>query len=165
MKGEALNASASISELQDVWSDVDHKLNNFSRRLDDHDQYSRSNSLKIRGLNDIPVKTYGLQFSEYVIRKLKELFPNIADKLKIEDIDVSHPLPTRNNQKSCIIIKFVRRDIKNLVFFEKKELKKSPLKLSITEHLTAKNLWLLDEVRSMVGFKNAWSSQCVDMPW
>ena len=91
---------------------------------------------------------------------MKELFPSIADRIKLEDIDVSHPLPTKGT-KSCVIVKFVRRDIKNLVFFEKKNLKNSPLKLSITEHLTARNLWYLDEARKIVGFKNAWSSQCV----
>ena len=161
MKGDALNISASIRDLQDVWSHAENKLDTSSSRLHAIEQQMRKNSLLVHGLNDIPVKTYGLEFSEYKINKLKELLPTIADKLKIEDVDVSHPLRTKSNNKSCVIIKFVRRDIKNLIFYEKRELKKSPQKISITEHLTAQNLWYLDEARSMVGFKNTWSSQCV----
>ena len=37
----------------------------------------------------------------------------------------------------------------------------SPLKITITEHLSNYNLWLLERVREMVPFKDTWSSQCV----
>ena len=161
MKGDAMNASASISELQQVWSHVDSKLQEFSYRINEIDQYMRKNSLFIKGLKDIPKKTYGLKFSIYIIEKLKELLPTIADSLRVEEIDVSHPLPTRGKSTSCVIVKFVRRDIRNLVFYEKRELKNHPLKISITEHLTSQNLWYIEEARKLVGFKNAWSSQCI----
>ena len=95
----------------------ENSLDKFSRRLNDIDQYLRKNSLLLHGLLDLPVKTYGLQFSEYIINKLKQLLPTIADKLKVEDIDVSHPLRTKSNRKSCVIIKFVRRDIKKSDIF------------------------------------------------
>ena len=117
MKGDALNISASITNLQDVWSRAENSIDKFSRRLNDIDQYLRKNSLLLHGLLDLPVKTYGLQFSEYIINKLKQLLPTIADKLKVEDIDVSHPLRTKSNSKSCVIIKFVRRDIKKSDIF------------------------------------------------
>ena len=145
-----------------VWSNVEDKLKNFSHRLNDLDQYMKKNTLKILGLTDIPSKTHGLAFSEYVLRKLKELLPSISDKLRLEDIDVSHPLPTKSKtSKTCIIVKFVRRDIKNLIFFKKRELKLSSPKIVIIEHLTAENRWYLDEARRIVGYKNAWSSQCI----
>ena len=119
MKGDAMKASQSISELQEVWSYAESKLQEFSYRINNTDQYMKKNSLLIRGLKDIPKKTYGLAFSKYIIGKLKNLLPTIADSLRVEDIDVSHPLPTRNKFKSCVIVKFVRRDIKNLIFFGK----------------------------------------------
>ena len=161
MKGDALNACGQIADLQDVWSRVESKLDNLSVRLDNVEQHMRKNTLFVHGLDDIPKKTYGIAFSEYVINKLKELLPSIADQLNVKDVDVSHPLPTRNNKKTCVIVKFVRRDIKNLIFFKKRELKNCRLKIAITEHLTGKNLWYLDEARSIVGYNNAWSSQCV----
>ena len=95
MKSDALSASSSIKELQDVWSHVETQLESFSYRLDNIDQYMRNKSLFIRGLRDIPKKKYGIDFSQYIIDKLKELFPSIADRIKLEDIDVSHPLPTK----------------------------------------------------------------------
>ena len=161
MKGEALQATASINALQDVWSHVDHKLENYCNRLNHIDQYMRKDALLVRGLKDIPKKTYGIDFSMYVLGKLRELLPSIAGKIHLNDISISHPLPTKKNAKTCVIIKFVRRDIKNLIFFAKRELKNSPDKISITEHLTNVNLWYMDEAKKMVGFKNVWSSQCV----
>ena len=136
MKNDALKASQSISELQDFFSHVDNTLAGLTNRLDDIDQYMRCNALVIKGLDDVPAKTYGVAFSKYVLEKLQSLLPSIANKLKIEDISISHPLPSK--QKSLVIVKFVRRDIKNLIFYEKRELKKSGTKVSITEHLTKK---------------------------
>ena len=40
MKGEALSASTSITELQDVWSNVDNKLNSYIPELNDIQQYN-----------------------------------------------------------------------------------------------------------------------------
>ena len=160
MKGDALNATTSISELQNVWSYVDDKLEHLSNRLDSIDQYLKRDNLLIKGLKDVPKKCFGLAFSSYVMEKLKDLLPSIADQLKEEDISVSHPLPTKDKSKSIVIAKFVRRDIKNLIFFSKRELKNHPSKVSITEHLSAKNLWLMDEAKKLVGYKNVWSSQC-----
>ena len=159
MKGEVVSASSSITGLQKVWSAVDTKLNNNINELEDLKQYGMKNSLIIEGLDDIPSNKHGLDFSIYVLDKLQELIPSAADTLKIEDIDTSHPLPSK--KKTRVIVKFVRRDIKNYIFFKKRELKNSPLKIVITEHLSPRNLWLLAEVRAMVGWRNAWSSQCV----
>ena len=158
MKNDALKNSQSISELQDFFSYVDNKLAAYTIRLDEIEQYMRLYALLIHGLDDVPVKTYGVEFSEYVLKKLQSLLPSIANKLKLEDIDVSHPLPTK--KKSIVIVKFVRRDIRNMIFYGKRELKNSRSKVSITEHLTKRNLWLMDEAKKIVGYKNVWSSQC-----
>ena len=161
LKKEIIASNASIIELQDGCSKSAAKLSDHEERLHHHDQYSRLNSLFIKGLLDIPSKTYGLEFSKYVLKKLQEILPSIADKIKIDDIDASHPMSSDRDNKSCVIVKFVRRDIRNLVFFQKRELKKLPYKVVIVEHLTGRNLWYLKEARSIVGFHNVWSSQCV----
>ena len=161
VKGEALNIIDSIRRLQDAWSRADARMERHTTRLDDQDQYGKKNSLIINKLEDIPAKTYGLAFSKYVLNKLQQLLPSIADKIRIEDIDVSHPLPNTKKNKTRVIVKFVRRDIKNLVFFAKRELKNCPLKVTITEHLSQYNLWLLEKAREMVPFRDTWTSQCV----
>ena len=160
MKSDAMNASLSITQLQNLWSYVDNTLESYNDRLENILQYMKRDSLIIKGLKDIPQKTYGLEFSKYVLGKLKELLPTIADKINIGDISVAHPLPTKNKTNPVVIVKFTRRDIKNLVFFEKRELKNSSPKVSLAEHLTKRNLWLMGEARNMVGWKNVWSSQC-----
>ena len=119
------------------------------------------NSLLVIGLLDIPEKTYGLAFTKYAVKKLRELLPAIANQLKCEDVDCSHPTSSERGKKSCIIIKFVRRDIRNLVFYQKRDLKNLSHRVTIVEHLNGRNLWFLSQVRKAVGFRNAWTSQCV----
>ena len=161
IKRDVFAANASITDIQNGWSKATVRLDDHEEKLHHQHQYSCLNSLKIIGLLDIPSKTYGLAFSEYVLKKLKSFFPNIADKLRIEDIDTSHPMSSARDKKSCVIVKWNRRDIRNLVFFEKRELKKQPNKVIIVEHLSPTNLWYLNEARKCVGFHNVWSSQCV----
>ena len=76
-----LASNASITHLQDRWSKAATQLDDHDERLADHDQNSRKNSLFIKGLLDIPNKVYGLEFSKYVLRKLHEMLPAIADNL------------------------------------------------------------------------------------
>ena len=100
LKSETLSVADSIRNLQNGWSRADERINIHDSRLDDQDQYLRMNSLIMLKLDDIPKKTYGLDFSEYALRKLKQLLPSIANKIKIEDIDVSHPLPPTKDKKN-----------------------------------------------------------------
>lgn len=147
--------------MDSIWEYAKKEISKCKRRLSDLEQYLRQNSLLIHGLPDIPSNTYGCEFSEYALKKIKTLMPTIANKISIQDIDVSHPLKTKNKKKPVIIVKFVRRDIKNLIYFNKKLLKNAPGKISVTEHLTDDTRWLLEEARTMVGFGNVWTSHCV----
>ena len=76
------------------------------------------------------------------------------------ELDICHPLPSFT-KKNPIIIKFVRRSIRNLFFFviENLKLSKGP-KLSITESLTKRRLKLLHGARSVIKFKNVWTTKC-----
>ena len=48
--------------------------------------------------------------------------------------------------------------MRNLVFYNKKKLKKSQKKLSITESLTKKRLLLVMEAKKAFGFNNVWTN-------
>ena len=161
LRSDVISSNRSITDLQNGWSRMTHKIENHEERLHQQHQYSCLNSLKIIGLLDIPEKTYGLAFSEYVLKSLKNILPAIADQLKIEDIDTSHPMSSARDSKSCVIVKFLRRDIRNLIFYQKRDLKNLPYKVIIVEHLNDTNLWYLREARKIVGFRNVWSSQCI----
>ena len=74
------------------------------------------------------------------------------------DIDICHALPSKKSKKP-IIIKFVRRTIRNQVFARKKNLKSTDpnVKLLITESLTKRRLRLVEEARKVFQFRNMWT--------
>ena len=82
---------------------------------------------------------------------------DLPTSISDSDIDICHPLPSKTNKKP-IIIKFVCRSIRNMVYSHKKNLKTSNgRKLSITESLTKKRLKIVEEARKVFGFGNVWS--------
>ena len=82
----------------------------------------------------------------------------LDNKIISNDIDVCHVLPSRKNQPAPIIVKFVRRSIRNLAFYNEKKLKLSQEKLSITESLSKRRLALVMEAKKAFGFKNVWTN-------
>ena len=81
-------------------------------------------------------------------------------EIKTENIDICHILPSRRKDTHPIIIKFVRRSVRQAVYYYKKNLKSSsdhPEKLAITESLTKRRFALLSEARVAYGFTNVWT--------
>ena len=61
------------------------------------------------------------------------------------------------------MVKFVRYNTKNLIFFKKNKLKGS--RISITENLAAKRMEKLQNAREEHGFKNVWMQDRRIMYW
>ena len=119
--------------------------------LDDLEQYGRSNCLILHG-NNIDHRISSMDVEKYVLN----IF-NLPTSAGDSDIDICHPLPSKTNKKP-IIIKFVCRPIRNMIYSHKKNLKTSnEPKLSITESLTKKRLKIVEEARKVFGFGNVWS--------
>ena len=119
------------------------------RRLDDLEQYSRSNCLILHN-DDIPPKESSNQmFENFVLSKLNSKL-QLSTPLVNNDIDICHALPSKKS-KNPIIIKFVRRTIHNKVFAYKKNLKSTDpkIKLSIIKSLTKRRLRLVEEARKV----------------
>lgn len=129
------------------------------RKIDDLEQYSRSNCLILHGCTDLPTKNYdNSQATEnFVLDKLNSKL-KLDTPLVNSDIDICHTLPTKKN-KNPIIIKFVRRTVRNKVFANKRKLKSEDpsVKLSITESLTKRRLRLVEEARKFFKFRNVWT--------
>lgn len=128
------------------------------KKIDDLEQYSRSNCLILHGCTDLPPKDSNNQATEnFVLDKLNSKL-KLDTPLVNSDIDICHTLPSKKN-KNPIIIKFVRRTIRNKVFANKKNLKSADpaVKLSITESLTKRRLRLVDEARKFFKFRNVWT--------
>ena len=149
-----------LNTLGERWDHAMELIYNYSCRLDHIEQYSRLYSLLILGLTNIPTgfEDKGLVFSDWVAKQINKLLPNLPEKITVQHIDVSHPLPTRSSTaKSCIIVKFCRRDIRNMLFYKKRELKGTGV--SFSEHLTPANLELYKEAQKLEG-ATTWTSQC-----
>ena len=104
------------------------------KKINDIEQYSRRNCLVLHGNKDIPSTGSYSEFELYVLNKLNSRL-NLDYKISSSDIDTSHVLPTKKSKPVPIIIKFVRRSVRELVFINKKKLKAddNSEKLSITE--------------------------------
>ena len=125
------------------------------KRLDDMEQYGRSNCLILHGCRDLPLKdAENMVVEKHVIDVLNSKL-QLNTPLTSLDIDICHFLPSKKG-KNPILIKFVRRTVRNEVFHNKSKLKSlnSNSRLAITESLTIRRLKLVDEARSVFDFRN-----------
>ena len=98
------------------------------------------------------------ELENYVIETLNN-FLNLPCAITESEIDICHSLSS-NKGKNPIIIKFVRRSSRNLVFNHKKDLKhiEGP-KMAITESLTKRRLMPVNEARKVFSFQNVWTTK------
>ena len=150
---------ATVEGLLDEWSKLDKKVKTHQNETD---QYSRMNSLLIKKLTNIP-NTRGFEFARYVADELNRRFRNLDHPIHYTEIDAAHPLPNKDNPDSeptTIIVKFVSRNTRNNIFYNKWQLKYSNDNVSITEHLTSENSKLLKKAKEKFGAPNVWTDQC-----
>ena len=133
-----------------------------STQIANNRQYLSRNCLLIHRLNDIPFKKKGEAFSKYVVNKLNTLFPRLrwmGRRINNDDIDAAHPLKSRKNPKSkIVIVKFKVRDLRNKIYFSKSNLKNT--NIGISEHLTQKTLALLKKTKASFRDKKVWTEEC-----
>ena len=170
-KQDACMSSSGIANLQQQWSDFDERLNLIEEKLNRHSidleeqkQYSMRNDLFLRKLKNIPVKSndesyskFNNRFDTWVYQTLNNLLPNLESKLTLRDIDTSHVLFEGSD---LVLVRFSNRRARNDVFFNKRDLKGHPDKVTITEHLTRFRFHLLNSAKDIVGSRNAWSKKC-----
>ena len=114
------------------------------RRLDDMEQYGRSNCLILYGCKYVPPKDAENKVVEKHVMDVLNSKLQLTNPLTSLDIDICHFFPSKKG-KNPIIIKFVRRTVRNEVFNNKSKLKSldSNSWLAITESLTKRRLKLL----------------------
>ena len=107
----------------------------------------------------------GTEFTKKVVESINKLI-TLNEPLSHKDIDTSHfygKKPTET--KNVVIVRFIRRDLKNEVFFNKSQLKEfnkdNQIKVGITDHLTRYNKGLYDHAKQVLGHKNVWTSKCI----
>ena len=129
-------------------------------KLNNLEQYIWSNCLVVYGTGILSSNNYSV-FVNNVVDKLNTAL-QMTEKLSPNDVDIAHFLPSagkKNNKESppkkTINIKFVRRSIRNDVFFSKRKL--AGTGMMITESLTKRRMQLLKEAQHEVGMENTWT--------
>ena len=148
----------SIKKLELMVEEMAIAVKESNKKIDDLEQYGRRNCLILHGVQDFPNSTTYGEFELYVLHKLNSRL-NLEYKISSEDIDTCHVLPSRTSKSKPIIIKFVRRSIKELVYANKRRLKANNdnEKLGLTESLTRRRLNILFESKKAFGFSNVWT--------
>ena len=153
--GKIQSLNENITKLETRLGDLEQLVHKIDYDLDQQEQYSRRNCLLIHGLStsEVASKTNYLGFENYIIELLNKYTKSEICKY---DIDIAHPLPaTRNSQKKSVIVNFIRRSVKDFIYYSKRSFKGSGL--AITESLTKRRLHLMNEAKSSFGKQHVWS--------
>ena len=111
-----------IQRLEGIVDNLAKTMRKTEKDVDDLEQYSRRNCLVLHGTRNIPTQGTYVDFEKFVLNKLNSRLI-IEYRIKPTDIDTCHILPSRNNRPALIIIKFVRRSIRDLVYGNKNDSK------------------------------------------
>lgn len=150
--GTLINRNKELKELVDQ---KEAHLKKHEKYLNDLEQYTRLNSVRIYGVND----TDKAETSTKTITTVVKVFKNKLDlNIAPEDVDTAHRLGQfREDGNRPIIVKFVSREVKHSVIKSRRKLKGSAI--VIREDLTQKNARVLEAVSRTDGVKMAWSSE------
>lgn len=134
-----------ITRLEQELASVKSQMNDSVDKLE---QYSRLNNLRIFGIEEKP----GENTDQVIVNICKD---KLGVDISLKDIDCSHRLPAKEPQHKPIIVKFISRNIKTLIYNNKKKLKNT--KIVIREDLTRRRAQLLKEAASRCGVNNVWT--------
>lgn len=148
------------SNLQEFSNGTKKSISEVNASINNINQYDRIKSILIHNLPDVPRYAHGREFSTYAADKLNQMFPWLERKLTCEDISRSHILKTRKKLPiPVIVVQFINRDLRNMIYLSKKKLRKSQhfSNINITEHLTGMNKALVDKAREAKVFDSVWT--------
>ena len=157
-----------IDALEQKWMAMNNVILSLAASVNEQRQYSCRDNLKIINLPGMPYqktkKLKGVAFSKEVAKQINNVI-KLDEPLSYKDINTSHFLKTTDDDnKHVIIVKFVRRDVRDDLFFAKSQLKTinehNTIKTSIAEHLTPYNIGLLERAKEAYGKSNVWTSKC-----
>ena len=149
-----------ISHLEDRWSKNDENICKILSRCNSVEQYGRLYNLIIDDVLGVPYRLKGIPFSRFVVRLLNSLLGRyLCNPICLNDIDKSHPLFKKSNGKYVLIVRFVRRDVRDDIFYKVKHIPKGS-GITITENLTADNRKLFNSAIQTLGRNNVFTDQC-----
>ena len=119
-KTELEEMQLAYTKLKDLVDSALVRLAAAERKMDNLEQYSRSNCLIVHGCKDIPKAGKYLETEEYICKTLNKHL-TLDSPLQISDLDIAHVIPAKKG--TPIIIKFLRRFQRNEIYAKKRFLK------------------------------------------
>ena len=156
---EAQNASIikKHADLQVKHAALEHSCTTYrgiyEKRFNNGEQYSRRNCFLLNKLFKVPTNIHGWKFSRYVAQELNKLFPSIP--VSYSDIDTSHILYKDDENRPVVVVKFLNRDLRNLLWDNRENILSRHV--FISEHLTPFNRDLFNKAKEA---GHAWTEQC-----
>ena len=140
-----------VTDLQKKVTYLEGDLARVKDDLDDHEQYSRRNSLHLYGIKEKKDKNTDTIVVELIKSKLDV---DVTEK----DLDRSHRVTPKNpsNGPRPIIVKFARHNVRQKVYAVRTKLKGS--QIFIREDLTVKKQKLMRETLKHESIAKAWST-------
>ena len=124
--GDDNDQASELKEMRLVFNNVKKMVDRLQTRkkeqkqkLDDLEQYGRSNCLIVHKCENVPKQGEYLENEKYICNILNQNL-KLSPPLQVNDIDVAHPLPSSNSNNCPVIVKFLRRSQKNYINSQKK---------------------------------------------
>ncbi|XP_060578456.1 uncharacterized protein LOC132735517 [Ruditapes philippinarum] len=149
LKKDLKNKQNELDEIKDkmqcIRDRVRRETETNDRVLNDLEQYSRRNNIRIYGVPGDSEKQSSQETTTKVVSLLNE---KLSMSITEENIDIAHRLGQYKGKDRPVIVKFVRRQVKNEVFEKIKRLKTT--NIFINHDLT----WLNQQVLSSLRLKD-----------
>ena len=143
-----------FNKIQQIIDSAVKQISAVEKRVDDLEQYGRSNCLIIHGHENVPDSKPGkTPETEKYVCNIININLQFESPLQVQDLDIAHPQSSKTG--TPIIIKFLRKTQRNEVYPKKQLLKGT--KMIITESLTKRRLQLLEKARTAFNNCPVWS--------
>lgn len=138
-----------VSSLEGSINKTEKSCNKLEDQIELQEQYSRSNNLRIFGIKEAADEDIEKVVTKFCQEKLDI-------KITALDIDICHRLQSKKDSPKPILVKFVRRSVKNRIFAVKKRLKGT--NITIREDLTMKRLSIVKTLSTKYQSKNVFTT-------
>lgn len=139
----------------EIWQELqqtNYKNIILSDKVNELEQYSRRNNIRIFGVKDKKEET--IQETEYIVRETLRKYLNL--NFTSNEFDICHRIgPFNASTNRAIIVRFIYRKSKVITISKRRKLKGSGI--IISEDLTPQNVRRLQEIKSLNCVKDSWS--------
>lgn len=151
-------AKNELKKLNSRLTEIATKVNDVGDALEQMHQYSYQYNIKIVGLSQQDERESAYQTTTLCVN----LFQSLGADVVFNDIDIAHRVRSRreDGKPNPIICKFVRRNSKESVMKQRREINKVNPSVRIFDHLTPKNQQILFEAngfKAKNGYQYCWT--------